>query len=241
MQLKCHRSVINIHDPKSGAPKAVRLKIKAMTIEEQTKFGRDYYKSANPESNALVARKDTNDEQEKKLLDAGTKNEREEFVFSDAEIKNRRLQEMTAEERAKYDAMDAAEEAFSDEFIKHTLASYVRVESGQDLEFADDFENDDAEVKPIRNGLELANAYGGERIIRDLLRIVHVENTQEPPAKKVLRPLFGFVPFSEEHEKEQVGQKPGQTADPVNEPVSAVTVVAEPITTVPLSGSEATD
>jgi hypothetical protein len=242
MQLKCFRTVLNIQDPETGLRKAIRIKIKNFTIDESTQFARDYHKSANPESSAMLCRKDAADEQEKEVLDAGTSKERSEFKIAQSEINKRRLSEMDEKTRAIYDKMDAEEEAFSKAFIVDTLKRFVRVEAGQDLNMSDDFENDDAQPKPISNGVELAHALGSrEDVIRDLIRMVHLENTQTPIAKKVLRPLFGFVLFSAEHETAAVGQTPGQTADDASKPVSVATVDALPITTDQPSGSAATD
>jgi hypothetical protein len=223
MNLSSFKATIRIDDPLTGVVRDVKIRVKRMTVEEGTRFSRDYQRSANPPSDILIARKPEGDEQEKRTINAGAKNEREVFVIDDATIKLRRLAEMSVEDQAKYHAMDDAEEAFSHQFLTDTLKRYVRVDDV--ITTTDDFEDADAEPMAVRTGADLARAFGGrEDVLRDLLRVVHLENSQNEQAKKVLRPLFGFVPSSDERETDQHGQKPAPVAEPV---ASAVSVTSE--------------
>jgi hypothetical protein len=249
MKLGSFRTFVRIDDPETGAIKSIAIKVKRFTVEEGTQFARDYYRSANPPSAVMLARKDTPDEQEIRITPAVvdgdgkiTEKEKKEFVLSDEDIRKRRHAEMTDEQKAIYAKLDAEEEAFSNSFIIDTLRRYIRVVPGQDLETVDDFESDDVEPKTVHTGADLAAAFGGrEDVTTSLIRVVHLENSQTEASKKVLRSVFGFVPFSAGHEKAADGQKPAQTAPAVNEPVSVVTVDADPNTTARSSGEPATD
>jgi hypothetical protein len=248
MKLGSFRTSIFVDDPQTGERREIKIKVKRFSVDEGTKFARDYNRSANPASLSMICRRDSEDEQATKIVPAVIRGdrviepEREEFVIGNDEIAKRRLAEMDAETRARYDRLDAEEEKFSNDFIVDTLTNYVRVVPGQNITSVDDFENEDAPVEEVKTGRDLARLFGGHpTVVRDLLRAVHLENSQDEQAKKVLRQLFGFAPFSVERETVAVGQRPEQTADAASKPVSVVTVDAGQNTTAPLSGSEATD
>lgn len=239
MNLKSYRTAIMLDDPETGERRKINLRIKRMTVPEGTKFSRDYYQAANPPSNSMICRKPDGEEQEKRTVGEG-EDAREVYVISEDEIKARRLAEMSPEQRAEYRRQDEAEETFANEFLMDTLRRYVRVETGQGLMMTDDFEDENAEPREVRTGLDLANLFGGrEDVTRDLLRAVHLENSLNTVSKKVLRPLFGFAPSSGERETDQVGQKPDQTAGNAENSVSVSNEVANPEAAMSQSGSEA--
>ncbi len=189
MKLGSYHATIHIDHPATGVRRAVRLKIKRFTVDEGTRFARDYHRSANPPSAVMLARHDVPDEQAQKIVKVATKPGEQDdlaYIVPDADIAKRRLSEMSPEQRALYDRLDAEEEAFSATFIMDTLQKYVRVLPGQDLETVDDFEDDDAAPRTVKTGADLAAVFGGrEDIVTNLIRIVHLENAYTEAAKKV--------------------------------------------------------
>ena len=220
-------STIWIDDPETGENKEIRIKVKRFSVEEGAAFSRNYHRSANPPSAAMVARKDTPEEQ--------AKDEKGVYKLSDEEIKARRLLEMDEETRRQYDEMDEDEEAFSRTFLVETITNYIRVEPEQIFE-----ETDGGEWKSVVDGAGLLRLFGGRQdILFQLLRAVRQENTLSAAAKKVLKSLSDSARSSVAQRMAAVGQKPEPTADAAETAASAGTEVASAGRETSPSGSAA--
>jgi type II secretory pathway component HofQ len=228
MKLSSFKKFIPVDDPETGEVRDIAVRVKRMSVAEASRFRRDYTRSSNPLSNAFLARLPDGPEQEKKtvIVKEATDSEpavtRESFVIDESTIQNRRFLEMTPAERARYDEMDEAEERFSENFISETCRKYIRVVEGQNLEAVDDFDDPNAAPVAVRTGEDLINLFGGRQDLQRLmLRLVHMENEQDEPRKKVLRPLFGLGRSLGEHKTDQAGKIPAPTVESAENAVSA--------------------
>lgn len=225
-------TTIRIDNPDTGDVEDIKIRVKRFTLEEASKFMRDYYRSANPPSAALVARKPDGPEQEKRTVTLGGKTE-EVYVVTDDEVLKRRLVEMDETERQAYEEMDAEESDFSDRFLAETVTKYVTVERDQLYE-----EGPDGTEKQITSGADLLRVYGGRKdIMAQLLRAVHYENTLSAPAKKALRLVSDSVRSSVERRKAADGLKQEPTADAAGTSASAGTEGAADPSQTPSSSS----
>lgn len=214
---------IPIDDPETGDKQNVKMRVRRLNIEEFAAFSAKFRQSSNHPSRALVARLPDGDEQEKD--DTGA------FKVSDERVLERRLVEMSDEERARYDAMDAAEETFAREFLRESISIYITVESGEL------FEEKDGKDEPIINGVDLVRLYGARRdVLSALLNAIWSENTLSAHEKKALRSLSDLKRSLTERALVAVGTKPETIAPSVDAPVFVETGAATE-STAALSGS----
>lgn len=155
--------------------------IRRFTVKELQEFHNGFVRLMNPESARLLARKPDGDEQE---LD-----DKKKFIVNDAIVRERRLAEMTPEARAKFDALERAEEDYVLTFCTKAISDHVWLPPGVNVVL----EDDDANAgEPVKRGEKLAAVFAGN--LSMLLRItkaVHEENTLSTETKKILRSLSG--------------------------------------------------
>ena len=104
----------------------------------------------------------------------------EAFVIGDAEIRRRRLVEMTAAERAAYERQRDDDETFSAAFIAEMLTKHLRILPGQIVE--EDPET--GEDHEITSGADFVRLYGARReVLGQALALLYRENTLSEAAK----------------------------------------------------------
>lgn len=173
--LSYYPATIRLHDDTTGAAEDIRLRIKRLTMEEFIAFSRDYRRVSDPPSERIFARQ-PGPEQEK--------TEQGDYVISDAEVRERRLRAMSAEERAAWEIQDQNDEAFAREFLLRSISDYVTVEPGQ---------IQDEAGRELTTGADLIRLFVARGdVIQQLVRLIWTENTLSPDQKKVLRSLFAF-------------------------------------------------
>lgn len=162
------------------------IRIRRFTVAQLQEFQRGFAQLTNPSASRFIFRK--SDGEEQTLREDGRIH-----VVPDDEIQRRRLEEMTAETRAVYDAASAADDAFMAQFCSQAIVDFVTVAPGFQLKA----ERDNGEVFQVQSGKDLVEAFGGNlSMLVRLTRAVHQENTLSPEAKKALRSLSGSTASS---------------------------------------------
>lgn len=104
----------------------------------------------------------------------------EQFVIDDEEIKRRRRLEMTDQERANYERVQAADRAAFEANVRKGLDAYVRVVPGQ-ITLVDE---DTGERVDVRTGAQLSRCIGSENgLLFRLLLLIREVNTLGDRAK----------------------------------------------------------
>lgn len=207
-------TTIQIDDPDTGELVTVRVRIKRLTLEQASRFKRDFYRSGNPPTAALLARTPDRDEQAKTTV-----NGVEQYVLPADVIRARRLAEMSDAERAELLRHEDEEEQFSIEFLAGVIRDYVSIEDGQLYE---DVEG--GEQRPIISGEDVLRVYGGRSdVLRGLLWAVFAENTLDAAAKKASRSLFDSARSSDARPSAAPGPTPAPTAADAGTAASAAT------------------
>lgn len=219
-----YETVLHVDDPDApGLMAKVPLKVKRLSLEEMSDFKRDYQRLADPPSNRLIfVRKPEGEEQER--------NEKGEFVVPLEVVSQRRLVEMTPEQRVEYDTLDAEDEKFAKVFITRAIVNYTQVPTG---------ELEDEEGTPITTGADLVRMFGSRRdILLQLIVSIWAENTLSASEKKVQRSLFDLKASLNQSLLEVLGQKQAPIAEPAENAASVETGGVTGLETT-LSGSEA--
>ena len=143
----------------------------------------------------------------------------EEFVMPDAEVRKRRLAEMTPEQRAAWDVLDAADEQRAADFIIDTISRYVTVEAGEIEQ-----EGEDGTVTALTSGADVVRFFGGHAsALRSLVGCVREENTLSTALKNALRSARDSRRSSDAADLDPVGAKPDAPVPPVESGDSAAT------------------
>jgi hypothetical protein len=129
----------------------------------------------------------------------------EVHVLPDAEIRQRRLAEMTPEARARWDAQDQADEAFARTFIADTLTRFIALPAGEI----------DGPDGPITTGEGVLRYFGGHTgALQALVRAVRDENVLPTALKNAWRSARASMPSSSTPDRDQPGPAPAKTAEP---------------------------
>lgn len=177
------------------------IRIRRFTVAELQEFQRGFARLTAPTSQRFIYRKPDGDEQamrtipERKSADGMRVLEasREEHVIPDEEVERRRLEEMTSETRAAYEAASAADDAFMAAFCSEAIEKHIWLPPGVTLKVV--AEDDRAEV--VADGKGIVTAFGGNlSMLVRLTKAIHRENTLAPEAKKVLRSLSDLTASS---------------------------------------------
>lgn len=157
------------------------IRIRRFSVRELQEFHNGYVRLMNPESAKLIARKTDSDEQE---LD-----DNKRFVVGDLIVRERRLAEMTPDQRAAFDALERKEEDFILTFCTKAIADHVWLPPGVNVELEED---DGTTGAPVKRGEGLAKVFAGNlTMLMRITRAVHEENTLSAETKKFLRSLSG--------------------------------------------------
>lgn len=183
----------------------VGIHVARLDLDQIEKFKADYRRLSDPPSNRLIfVRRDTPDEQE---------HENGEFKFPLAAIAERRLREMTPEQRAEYDRLDAEDEAFGKRFLVESVTGYITVPEGQ-------LEEEDG--TPITTGRQLLRLYAGRSdVCQQLIIAIWAENTLTASEKKQQKSQFTSRRSSSRPSPEVPGPTPAPAASDAASVVSA--------------------
>lgn len=151
--------------------------------------------------------------------------QKEEFVIDDAEIRRRRLVEMTDEQRARYEALVAEEDAFADAFVRDQLSAHLTIAAGQIGE------GPEGEAVDVTSGADFVRIFGARReVLLHALSTLHDENTLPAPLKNALRSLRDSQRSSGARERKAMttadGERPEGPATNVESTPSATTGTA---------------
>jgi hypothetical protein len=195
-------SNITVDDPDTGESRELKIRVTRFDNDAFGRFERDWRRAGDPPSNRLTqVRKQDGDEQEKD--DAGN------FKVALHIVMERRLAEMTTEERAHYDELDAADEAFAKQFLMDAVTAHVRVLDGEMVD-----EDEEGTEVPVTTGAQLLKIYAGRAdVLRQLLTCIWTENTMSANEKKVRRSLFALSRSLNEQAMVAVGARQVPTAD----------------------------
>lgn len=191
-----HTSIL-VDDPDTGEVSELPINVARLGVEAMAVFMRDYQRMSDPPSNRLIfVRKPEGEEQER--------NANGEPVVPLSVIATRRLAEMTDEQRAKYDKLDAEDEAFARAFLIRAVCEYITVPEGA-LEF---------DGVPVLDGKGLLRVFGGRRdVLQQLLVAIYAENSMSAAEKKVQRSLYDLKRSLNRQLLEVAGPKREATAD----------------------------
>lgn len=147
----------------------------------------------------------------------------EVFVIPDAEIRRRRLEEMSPEEHAAWEHLDADEDTARDTFYEEAVSAYVTVRPGQiQLE---ERGPDGTAVREITAGADLVRLFGARLdVMRTLVDTIGIENTLSDPVKKAWWSQFDSVASSTGPATEAGGKTPATTATAAAPEASATNV-----------------
>lgn len=165
----------------------VPIRVRRFTAAQLETFLLGFDRLANPPSERVFYRRSEGDEQAKTA--AGL------FVVSQSEVRRRRLEEMTPEQRAAHQAQRAADEQFSIQFCAEVIRDHVWLPPGVVLKL----EDDDGNERRVRKGAELAEAFAGNlATLQGFVRAVFEENALSGEQKKRLRSASSSTPSSHE-------------------------------------------
>jgi hypothetical protein len=220
-------STITVDDPETGESRELPIRVTRFDMETFSKFEKNWRRIGDQPSNRMIqVRQQNGDEQEK--------DEKGEYVVSLRTVMERRLTEMTAEEREAYDKQDAIDEEFSKKFLIDSVCAYVRVPEGALID-----EDDNGNEVAVTTGEDLIRLYAGRGdVLRQLLTAVWTENTMSVAEKKVRRSLFALSRSLNEQVKVAAGLKLVPTAGAAENAASVEIVGAMESEPVIPSGSE---
>lgn len=130
------------------------------------------------------------------------------YVIGWEELCQRRLQQMSADERAEIEEAQSKRQKEQDDFIRECIERYiVHVEPGLVDVHADGTKH------PVVDGKGLIAITGGRRTLHvQLYQAIFAENHLDEGQKKVLRSQLGSSISSNEHDQDRPGLRRGTTA-----------------------------
>lgn len=189
------------------------IRVRRFTQAQLTEFRIGWARCARFPSERHIYRLPDGDEQER-IPDEKQPDERQwDFRIPDSEIRRRRLEEMTDEQRKAFDLEEDADLRFANEFCEKTIRQHIWVDPSANVLW-----DDGSGPRPMLTGDDLADAFGGQQVM--LLRLagaVWQENTLSPEEKKTLRRLFDLASSLETSGSEiqtAAGPSPAPTAVP---------------------------
>lgn len=201
---------------------AIDLRITRMTLDEFGAFTEGFQQTQDPHSSRLVSMRMPGEEQATDATGA--------FVISDAEIRRRRLVDMTPEQRADYQRQHDEEEAFARAFITDAISRYVTVVPGQ-IEEVDEA----GAAHDVTQGADLVRLYGARMdVLFGVFTAIASENTLSVPQKNDSSSRVASTPSSDAREP-----NPGTAASAADAPSATSGAVTAP-TAGSLSGEMTT-
>jgi len=184
-----------------AAGETFRIRIRRFTVAQLQAFQRGFARLTSPSASRFIYRKPEGDEQAMREIQAQVNDQgvvtapaRTEHVIADTEIERRRLDEMTPERRAAFDAAGQADDEFMAQFCSQAITDFITVDpTGPPVNAV----RENGESFRVQSGADLVEAFGGNlSMLVRLTRAIHHENTLSPEAKKVLRSLSGSTASS---------------------------------------------
>lgn len=186
----------------------IALRIKRMSMEEHSEFSIRFAKVGIPTYMRFVSRRNSGAEQER--------DDKGEYMIPFEKIAENRLNEMSTEKRAEYQAAAESDEAEAKKFLTYACEQFVTVERGLIEESADGTE------QSVTEGLDLLRIFGARRdVIQRILEAVRCENELDVDQKKAWRSPADSSLSSTAPHLDQAGQKPETTAPPAETEDSA--------------------
>lgn len=235
----------------------IHLQVKKLTIEESAAYDRLFFRAINPEAERLTLVRRTEDERETVNQSAISQSAlhslarevasiapeqavevlrrlvtelqpTDVFVVPDDEIRRRRLLDMTAEQRARYEQARQDDAIAYSQFLAEGLRRFVKVDPGQ-IEWVPE----DGPPVEVLNGEQLAQCYGARpRILEQIALAIRAVNEMTEAQKNDWRSRFGTDTSSAGRGPTTPGGSPAPTAAPVGPWASATSAAA----TVPETG-----
>jgi hypothetical protein len=220
-------------DDAEGSVVTLPIRVRRFTKEQLIDFSIGLKRCRNRAADRYLTRKPDTDEQEKTQLDLRGVTVTVP-VIPDEEIRRRRLLEMNAEERAKFEELDAADERFIVDFCAKAIAEHVWVKPGIRLML----EDAQGVQRQLTTGQDLVEAFAGNATLqRALVNAIEEENALSAEEKKRSRLRSALSTSSPASSPPADGVAPDATAKPVNGKDSAASGPAsEALATIP-SGS----
>lgn len=192
----------------AGDAYALPLRIQRFTLEQLQRFSAGWSRCEHRAADRLIARKQDGDEQEKETVTFGRRSV-EVFKVPDAEIRRRRILEMTPAELADFERMNADDEAFIAKFYAEAITEHLSVKPGVRVVF----ETEDGRETDIQTGADLVHAFAGNaEILATFAQVIRQENTLGPAEKKRLQSLSALSRSLRESSPTAAGDPPEPTA-----------------------------
>jgi hypothetical protein len=223
-------------DDAEGNVVELPVRIRRFSVEQLQEFAAGYRRCENRAADRFITRKPDGDEQEMQELVIGKMTVKVPMI-PDAEIRRRRLLEMSDADRERFEAQEAADETFIAEFSAKAIREHVSVKPGVRLLF----ETEEGSTRELQSGNDLAEAFAGNSsTLAALLNAVREENTLSADEKKRLRSLSALAASSSTSTPTAGGDAPAAIADAAEPTGTAPSAaVTDPSATTP-SGSIAT-
>lgn len=146
------------------------------------------------------------------------------------EVRRRRLAEMTPEELAAFEALEAADSAYAGTFCRDQIREHLWVDPRASVHIEDDA----GVLTPLQTGDDLARIFAGNfEMLLALTRLVYEENTLGAEKKRRLRQRFASNGSSSTSEKAAPGPSPDATAAPAA-PADSASPEAASVPPVPI-------
>lgn len=205
-----HTFVIDPDD--AGDPQAIDLRIKRFNVDAGKRFNEAWQANQQRPSTRAIFRKPDGDEQAKHSVKQEDDKEVDEFVVDDAEIRRRRIAEMTAEASAAFQQQERQDMADEYDFLAATVREYVSIAPGQRVQIEPE---DGGETFVVKTGEDMVRAFGGNRL--QLLRLasaVWAENNLTGKEKKDYRTRSASLSSWNTPGQEAPGPRPAATVGP---------------------------
>lgn len=204
---------------------SIPVRVRRFTKDQLAEFQLGWARCERPPSDRFVFRKVDTDET--------TRDEQGRFIVDESEVRRRRLQEMTADELATFEAQEAQDVAFIATFCDEQIRAHVWVDPRAEVLVEDEAGG----TRRASTGADLATLFSGNlAMLTRLARFIYEENTLSPEQKKTSRRLFASTRGSNATQAE-AGPRPAATATSAEPPVSAAFVPAQ----APLDQSPSTE
>lgn len=161
----------------------------------------------------------------------------ERYRIPDDEIRRRRDQDLTPEQRVELEQYRKEEADAAEAFMRYVIGEFVSIAPGQ-LEFED---ADTGAVTPITSGADVLAYFGGQvSFLRQLMQAVRRENLSTEEEKKAWRSRSASTRSSAVRDLGADGPRPDATAEPAASEASAASAAATASTETSPSGAMAT-
>lgn len=192
----------------------IPIRIRRFTKDQLMAFSLGWSRCEHPPSDRYVYRKPEGDEQ---VIDG------KRYVIGTAEIRRRRMAEMSPEDLAAFELAETADAQFIGHFCAEAIRDHVWVAPQARVLV----EDDQGETRPVRTGDELADMFAGNlSILLRLAQAIHEENTLGPAEKKTLKRWSASMTTSPTLAPAVVGPTPDATAASAAMPASVSPVDA---------------